>query len=174
VVDLQRGPSRRRLLLVLTGKHPALLDANITFHGVLRGSVYHELAGPLCINRSDAGTLCGSQGPTNGGLTMEPTMHHSSVSAVWADALFVSALQRCDQPSAGQVRQAVAATVSVFGPRGCAERVAQEFGDHPETAVTRMRWARELTAEAISGRQRKVARDWAPAPRSVPRTTRAA
>ena len=27
--------------------------------------------------------------------------------AVWADAVFVSGLQRCDEPSAGQVRQAV-------------------------------------------------------------------
>src|SRR5262245_14818443 len=83
-----------------------------------------------------------------GRLTMEPTMHESSIMAVWADALFVSALQRCDQPSAGQVQQAVTAAVRVFGPRGCAERVAQEFGDHPEAAVARMRWARELAGEA--------------------------
>ena len=79
---------------------------------------------------------------------MEPAMDQSNISAVWADALFASPLQRGDQPSAGQVQQAVAAAVDVFGPRGCVERVAQEFGDHPETAVTRMRWARELAAEA--------------------------
>ena len=88
---------------------------------------------------------------------MEPAMQQSSITAVCADALFVSVLQRCDQPSAAQVQQAVAAAVGVFGPRGCAERVAQEFGDHPETAVTRMRWARELTAEAISGRELELA-----------------
>jgi hypothetical protein len=82
---------------------------------------------------------------------MEPAMHESSIRAVWADALFVLVLQGCDQPSAGQVPQAVARAVSAFGPRGCAELVAQEFGDHPETAVTRMRWARELAAEAICG-----------------------
>jgi hypothetical protein len=85
-------------------------------------------------------------------------MHQSSIRAVWADALFVSALQRCDQPGAGQVQQAVTTAMCIFGPRGCAERVAQEFGDHPETAVTRMRWARELAAEAISGREPDVAR----------------
>ncbi|MBO0815465.1 MAG: hypothetical protein J2P30_10030 [Actinobacteria bacterium] len=73
--------------------------------------------------------------------------------AVWADALFASALQRCDRPSAGQVQQAVAAAVGVFGPRGCAERVAQEFGDHPEAAVTRMRWARTLAVAAMSGQK---------------------
>ena len=88
---------------------------------------------------------------------MEPAMHQSSISALWAEALFVSALQCCDRPSAGQARQAVAAVVGVFGPLGCAERVAQEFGDHPETAVTRMRWARELAAEAIRGRAPEVA-----------------
>jgi hypothetical protein len=35
--------------------------------------------------------------------------------------------------------------------------VAQEFGDHPDTAVTRMRWARELAAAAISGRKQEAA-----------------
>jgi len=84
-------------------------------------------------------------------------MDQSNISAVWADALFASPLQRGDQPSAGQVQQAVAAAVDVFGPRGCVERVAQEFGDHPETAVTRMRWARELAAVAIGGRTPDVA-----------------
>jgi hypothetical protein len=77
--------------------------------------------------------------------------HCPGISAVRADALFVSALQRGEQPSAGQVRQAVAAAVRTFGPRGCAGRVAQEFGDHPETAAARMRWARRLTGEAFSG-----------------------
>ena len=83
---------------------------------------------------------------------MEPAIYQSSIGAVWADALFVSALQRCDRPSAGQVKQAVAAAMGVFGPLGCAERVAQEFGDHPEAAVTRMRWARTLTAKALAAK----------------------
>jgi hypothetical protein len=96
---------------------------------------------------------------------MEPGMHQSSIGAVWADALFASALQRYDRPSAGQVQQAVAAAVSVFGPRGCAERVAQEFGDHPEAAVTRMRWARTLAAEAIGRQEPDVARAWSPVTR---------
>jgi hypothetical protein len=29
--------------------------------------------------------------------------------------------------------------------------VAQEFGDHPETAVIRMRWARAVVLEAFAG-----------------------
>jgi hypothetical protein len=80
---------------------------------------------------------------------MRPAMHHLSISTVRADALFVSALQRGDHPGASQVRQAVAAAVEAFGQGGCAGRVAQEFGDHPETAVTRMRWARQVAGDAF-------------------------
>ncbi len=80
---------------------------------------------------------------------MGPATHQFSISGVWADAVFASALQRCEQPSAGEIRQAAAAAVGAFGPCGCAARVAQEFGDHPETAVTRMRWARTVAAEAF-------------------------
>ena len=67
-----------------------------------------------------------------------------------ANAVFVSGLQRRDEPSAGQVRQAVAKAVEAFGRSGCAGRVAQEFGDHPETAVIRMRWARGVAREAFA------------------------
>jgi hypothetical protein len=62
---------------------------------------------------------------------MRRAMRDLSISAVRADGLFVSALLRCEQPSAGQVRQAIAAAVRAFGERGYAERVAQEFGEHP-------------------------------------------
>jgi hypothetical protein len=78
-------------------------------------------------------------------------MHHLSISAVRADALFVSALQRSEELDTGQVREAIAMAIRAFGGRGCAELVAQEFGDHPETAVARMRWARTVEAEAFSG-----------------------
>ena len=88
---------------------------------------------------------------------MGPAIHHLNSSAVWADAVFVSALQRCEQPSADQIRKAVAAAVRTFGPRGCAERVAQEFGDHPETAVARMRWARTRAAEVFGDQMPEVA-----------------
>lgn len=80
---------------------------------------------------------------------MRPTMNHLSISTVRTDALFVSALQRSEEPSTRQVRQAVTAAVRQFGGRGCAGRVAQEFGEHPETAAARMHWARRLIAEAF-------------------------
>jgi hypothetical protein len=94
---------------------------------------------------------------------MRRAMHDLSISAVRADALFVSALQRCEHPSSGQVRQAVAAAVREFGQHGCAGRMAQEFGDHPETAVIRMRWARDLVGKAFSD----------PVPRRLPARARA-
>ncbi len=88
---------------------------------------------------------------------MRPMMHHLSISAVRADALFVSALQRSEEPSTGQVRQAVAAAVRAFGGRGCAERVAQEFGDHPEAAAERMRWACTVTGKVFGSRGQRPA-----------------
>ena len=74
-----------------------------------------------------------------------------SISAARADALFASALQCSDEPTALQVRQAIAATTRAFGDLGCAARVAQEYGEHPETAVARMRWARTAVAGAFGG-----------------------
>jgi hypothetical protein len=83
---------------------------------------------------------------------MRPTIHHLRARAtVRAEALFVSMLQGSDAPSAAQVQDAVAAVIREFGRRGCAERVAQEFGDHPEIAIPRMRWARRTAEEAFAG-----------------------
>jgi hypothetical protein len=62
-------------------------------------------------------------------------------------ALFVSGLQRSDAPTGDAVDQAVRRTVRRFGVRGCQGRMAQEFGDHPEAAMDRMRWVRELVRE---------------------------
>ena len=58
---------------------------------------------------------------------MWPAMQHPGISACWTDALFVSALQRSDDPSTSQVRNAIAAAVHEFGGQGCAEQVAQEL-----------------------------------------------
>ena len=93
---------------------------------------------------------------------MEPAQHHFgitglqaadaqsvsalSVSALSVSALFVSTLQCSQAPTTDQIRQAVEETARAFGWSGCAGRVAQEFGDHPETAAARMRWARQTLA----------------------------
>ena len=81
---------------------------------------------------------------------MQLAMYHASAAAVRAEALFVSVLQRSDRSSPDQVRKAIAAVVRVHGSRGCAELVAQEFGDHPEAAVERMRWAHDVVGEVFT------------------------
>jgi hypothetical protein len=77
---------------------------------------------------------------------MRSVTYDLTISTVRADALFASALQRSDHPTANQVRQAIAAALAAFGSCGCAARVAQAYGEHPETAVLRMRWARAAAA----------------------------
>ncbi|MGH3716059.1 MAG: hypothetical protein ACRDT4_21740 [Micromonosporaceae bacterium] len=63
-----------------------------------------------------------------------------------AEALFVSDLQPSQQPSTAAVESAISRSIRTFGSRGCAARVAQEYGEHPEIAVARMRWARTCVA----------------------------
>jgi len=82
---------------------------------------------------------------------MRSMPHDLSIGAARADALFASALQCSDEPTARQVRQAIAAATRAFGDLGCAARVAQEYGEHPETAVARMRWARTAVDGAFGG-----------------------
>jgi hypothetical protein len=76
-----------------------------------------------------------------------------SLGAAQADALFASPLQRSEDPSPRQVRRAIDAAVAAYGDLGCAARVAQSFGEHPETAVTRMRWARTMVAAVFGAAQ---------------------
>ncbi len=59
-------------------------------------------------------------------------------------ALFVSGLQRSDAASGDAVAQAATRAVRQFGVRGCVGLMAQEFGDHPEAAMDRMQWIRQL------------------------------
>lgn len=62
-------------------------------------------------------------------------------------ALFSSGLQPSDTPTADMVATAISRAVQQFGIRGCAGRMAQEFGDHPDMAAKRMRWVRQLIAQ---------------------------
>ena len=62
-------------------------------------------------------------------------------------ALFASVLQRSDAPTRDAIAEAVQRTVGRFGVRGCQGRMAQEFGDHPEAAMNRMQWVRQLVRE---------------------------
>ncbi len=65
------------------------------------------------------------------------------------EALFASDLQHSQHPDPTDVRAAVARTISRLGVTTCLARVAQEFGDPPEAAAARMRWAREAVVSAF-------------------------
>ena len=63
------------------------------------------------------------------------------------EALFASALQRSDALTAEAVAEEISRTLRKLGVSGCASWVAQEFGDHPDAACDRMRWARQILDE---------------------------
>jgi hypothetical protein len=74
-------------------------------------------------------------------------MSRLNVNEVRREALFVSGLRRSDAPTPAGLAELVGAAVRRLGVRGCAGRMAQEFGDDPETAADRMRWIRQLVSE---------------------------
>lgn len=63
-----------------------------------------------------------------------------------AEALFLSDLQPSQHPTPDQVAAAIEAGLRQWGPLGCAAAAAAEYGEHPDTAPTRMRWALQLLA----------------------------
>jgi hypothetical protein len=74
------------------------------------------------------------------------------LTAARAEALFTSALPTHTRPDAVEVAEAIRQAIRAHcGTRGCAAEVAAAYGDHPETAAPRMRWARDVV-EAIYGR----------------------
>jgi hypothetical protein len=76
-----------------------------------------------------------------------------NLDTIRCEALFASTLEQADDLPPDQVRQAVMRSVRSLGSRGCAAWVAQEFGDYPEVAAGRMRWARRLVAEVYGYRR---------------------
>ena len=65
------------------------------------------------------------------------------------EALFVSYVQRSQELTAELIRAAVLDTVDRLGEARCAELVAQEFGEHPDCALSRMLWARMAVQTAF-------------------------
>ncbi|GAA4471592.1 hypothetical protein GCM10023170_090190 [Phytohabitans houttuyneae] len=64
-----------------------------------------------------------------------------------AEALFASDLQPSDRPTGAQVVRAIHTSLVVRGgAAGCAAIMAAEYGEHPETAALRMRWALALAS----------------------------
>ena len=72
-------------------------------------------------------------------------------------ALFSSVLQPSDAPTAEMVAAAISRAVQQYGIDGCAGRMAQEFGDHPDAAARRMRWVRQLITQGPATQWRVAA-----------------
>jgi hypothetical protein len=80
------------------------------------------------------------------------------LTAARAEALFTSPLSASVPASRVQVAAAIRHAVrSCGGTRGCAAELAAAYGDHPETAVPRMRWARSIIALFYPARGRPTA-----------------
>jgi hypothetical protein len=70
-------------------------------------------------------------------------MTADAVCSTQTDALFVSNLQPSTWSTAPAIQAAIAGSIRAHGSRGRAALVAQKYGEHPETAVLRMAWARK-------------------------------
>ncbi|MBM2620432.1 hypothetical protein JIG36_33475 [Actinoplanes sp. LDG1-06] len=69
----------------------------------------------------------------------------SQLLAARAAALFASDLPAGSRPSAEVVETAITRAVRYNGgTRGCVAALAAAYGDYPETACARMRWARSV------------------------------
>ena len=78
----------------------------------------------------------------------------SQLLAARAAALFASDLSAESRPSTDTVHATIAATVRAHGgTRGCAAEMAAAYGDYPQTAVARMRWARGVVLTAYEARR---------------------
>lgn len=65
------------------------------------------------------------------------------LTAARAEALFASTLSACEPHDADTLRAGIAAAVRDYnGVRGCAAVMAAAYGERPEWAAQRMRWAR--------------------------------
>jgi len=80
-------------------------------------------------------------------LPMQQALSHAR-----CEALFASALQPSDTLTADMIATAIRSAMQRFGPHGCTEIMAQEFGDHPDAAAWRMRWARRLAGSHAAPR----------------------
>ena len=85
------------------------------------------------------------------------TVTQPDLTGVRCQALFCSGLQPSDAPTADMVTAAISRAVQQFGIGGCAGQMAQEFGDHPDAAASRMRWVRQLIAQGPATQRLQVA-----------------
>jgi hypothetical protein len=74
------------------------------------------------------------------------------LTAARAEAVFASHLSAGSRPTRAVVAVAIERAVRAHGGvRGCAAEVAAAYGDYPETAARRMRWARQVVETVYPG-----------------------
>jgi hypothetical protein len=80
-----------------------------------------------------------------------------------AEALFTSELSAYSPATPAQVADAIRYAVRMHGIRGCAAEMAAAYGERPETAAPRMRWARRVVESIYArGASPEVDRRWSP------------
>src|SRR4051812_40414707 len=90
------------------------------------------------------------------------TTNAALLTAARAEALFTSRLATGSDPTYDLVEEAIRAAVrSHRGVRGCAADVAGEYGDYPEVAAPRMRWARHVVEDLYESRRVRHGERWA-------------
>jgi hypothetical protein len=78
--------------------------------------------------------------------------HRDPVCTAGAYAVFTSDLATGSHPDRREVNAVVRAEIRRHGGAcGCVASVAYAYGEHPEAAAPRMRWARDLAETAFSG-----------------------
>ncbi len=70
-----------------------------------------------------------------------PMTENGTLADIRAEALFASDLQPSQHPAPEEVRASMATTLRRHSRRWCAARMAEEYGEHPDTAIVRMAWA---------------------------------
>jgi hypothetical protein len=84
----------------------------------------------------------------------------SQLLAARAAALFASDLPAGSRPGAIAVDAAIARAVRACGgTRGCVATMAAAYGDCPETAAPRMRWARGVVVTVYGARRPEPERE---------------
>jgi hypothetical protein len=74
-----------------------------------------------------------------------PALHQEPLLAARAEALFASDLSAQREYTRIEVADAIRHAIGAHnGVRGCAGQVAAAYGERPETAASRMRWARAV------------------------------
>ena len=78
--------------------------------------------------------------------------HRDLVCTARAYAVFTSDLATGSYPDRREVNAVVRAAIRRHGGAcGCVASVAYAYGEHPEVAALRMRWARDLAETACAG-----------------------